>query len=131
MVSLLAALLVPLAVSSGSRAADTTTVATYRRSLAVGFAGTLVWLVCAGAGLAYAAISQNTLGLGNSVIFGAFLCAGFQTLVVNGAFVGKTPVSVLLGSLQPAIILAAVLLAGGTTYSGYAAIPSLFAVGTS
>ncbi len=123
-VSLLAALLVPFVVARTSKAVDSATVATFRRSLAATFAGTLLWLLCVGIGLAYAVGAHSGLALGNSLIFGAFLCGGFETLVISGAFIERAPISILLGSLQPAITAAAILLAGGARYSVLAILPS-------
>jgi putative membrane protein len=133
-VSLLAVLIIPFAIARASRAIDPTTIATFRRSLAATLAGTLLWLLCGGIGLVYAlATGGSSSGggggpaLGNSLIFGAFLCGGFETVVISGAFVEQTPASVVLGSLQPAMTLAAILLAAGVAYSGYAAIPGAVA----
>ena len=121
--SLLAALLVPLVIARTSKAVDSATVATFRRSLAGIFAGTLLWLVCAGVGLVYAFAAHSGLALGNSLIFGAFLCGGFETLVISGAFVERAPISVLLGSLQPLITAVAILLAGGIKFSALSVLP--------
>ncbi|MDV3244625.1 MAG: DUF2070 family protein [Nitrososphaerales archaeon] len=125
--SLLFAVSVPFAVSGISRLIDTTSIATYRRSLAVTFAGTLVWLTCTAVGLVYAFVSHTDKSVGNSLIFGAFLCGGFEILVINGAFIERVPASVCLGSLHPAATLGAILLAGGVGYSSYAALPAVVA----
>lgn len=127
MSSLLLALLVPAVISGTSRLIDPRTIATYRRSLATTFAGALIWLVSASIGLAYALLSRADRPIGSAFIFGAFLCGGFTTLVINGAFVERFPASVCLGSLYPAITLAAVLLGGGTGYSSYAVLPGAIA----
>ena len=126
-VSLLAILLVPFVIARASRAIDSATIANFRRSLAATFAGTLLWLVCCGVGLAYAHASGSGRALGDSIIFGAFLCGGFETLVVNGAFVEQTSASIMLGSLQPAMTAVGVLSWSGIGYSGYAAIPGVAA----
>ncbi|MDV3292924.1 MAG: DUF2070 family protein [Nitrososphaerales archaeon] len=125
--ALLLALLVPAVISGTSRLIDPKTIATYRRSLATTFAGALIWMVSTSIGLAYALLSHADRPLGNAFIFGAFLCGGFTTLVINGAFVDRFPASICLGSLYPAITLAAVLLAGGVGYSSYAALPGAVA----
>jgi putative membrane protein len=127
--SLLAALLVPLAISLASKSIDSTTIATFRRSLAATFVGTLLWLICVAIGFVYAHASGSTSSLGNSFVFGAFLCGGFETIVINGAFVEQTAASVLLGSLQPAITAASILMTGGLAFRGYAAIPGAVAFG--
>ena len=122
-VTVLAALLVPLVIARGSRALDHHTVATFRRSLAATLMGTLLWLLCCGVGLAWTSATGDPLVLGNSFVFGAFLCGGLEALVVGGAFLEQAPASVLLGSLQPAVTLVAFLIAGGIGYSAYAALP--------
>ena len=118
----MAVLLVPLVVAGVSRAIDSTTIATFKRSLAATFAGTLVWLICAGVGFAYALASGSGHALGNSFIFGAFVCGGSEVLIINGAFVEQTPASAALGSLQPIITVASALAVGGIGYSVYAAL---------
>lgn len=125
-VSLLAALLVPFIIAGAARAIDPATIATFRRSLAAAFAGNMLWLLCGGIGLVYA-FSGHGAALGNSLIFGAFLSGGFEMLVVSGAFVEQTPVSLLLGAMQPAITTAAILLLGSVSYSAYAVVPGVAA----
>ncbi len=125
-VSLVAALLVPFVIAGTARVIDQATIATFRRSLAATFAGTTLWLLCGGVGLAYA-LSGGGVAFGNSLIFGAFLCGGFETLVVGGAFVEQMPVSVLLGAMQPAMTAAAILLLSGVGYSAYAVVPGVVA----
>lgn len=126
-VSLLAVLLVPFVIVRASKAVDSRTIATYRRSLAVTLAGTMLWLLCAGVGLACELAFHNGIALGNSLIFGAFLCGGFETLVVSGAFIDSAPFSTLLGSLQSFITGTTILLMEAAKYSALAAIPGLVA----
>lgn len=126
-VSLLAALLVPFVISLASRAFDSHTVATFRRSLAATLAGVLLWLLCCGIGLAWALATGSGQALGNSLVFGAFLCGGFEALIIGGAFMEQASVSTLLGALQPAVVMAGFLLTGGIGYSGYAAVPGVVA----
>lgn len=121
--SVLAALLVPLVIVRTSGVIDPSTVSTFRRSLAVTFAGMLLWLFCAAVGLACSLATGDALALGNSLVFGAFLCGGFEALIISGTFIEQTPVPILLGALQPALTLGAILLEGTTGYSGLAAIP--------
>ena len=94
-----------LAISSGVRLLDRKSIVTFRRTLALLFAGGLLWLVIAVVGAAYAQYSGTSYPLTNAVLFGAFVCAGFEFLVVEGAFQRNVAFSAGLAALHPTATL--------------------------
>jgi len=123
--SLIFALFVPYVISNVAKLADSNSIATYRRSMAVVLAGELLWLVCAATGLTYSFLLHSKHSLGDAFVFGAFLSAGFEFLVVNGVFVDQLPTSLFLGALHPLTVTTAYLLPGGTGYNGEVVIPGI------
>lgn len=94
-------LLSTAAVSSAVRIADKRTIANFRRILAVVLAGDVLWLVCVVAGAVFAIVTGSQTALTNAVLFGALACAGFEFLIINGAFVESDPLSFVLALLHP------------------------------
>lgn len=90
-----------VAISSILQAVDFKTIATFRRSQAALLAGELLWLLIAAIGEAYSLLSGSQYPLTNALLFGAFVCAGFEFLVIQGAFVKKVPVSLGLAAIHP------------------------------
>ncbi len=80
---------------------DTRTIANFRRTNAVLLAGGVLWLICASCGVAYASLSGSATAVTNALVFGAFLCAGSEFLVINGTFTERTLVSVALAAVHP------------------------------
>ena len=90
------------AVSRASAMVHKDTIANFRRVLALLVAGLLLWLAIAAVGGAYALVSGSGTSLSNSLLFGAFVCAGFEFLVINGAFDRSAPRSLILAAVHPA-----------------------------
>jgi putative membrane protein len=94
-----------MAISSALRIVDKNTIATFRRAQALLLAADLLWLLIAAIGAAYALSSGSSNPLTNAILFGAFVCAGFEFLVIQGAFEKKTSLSLGLAALHPASTL--------------------------
>ncbi len=94
------------AVSSALLLADRKTIATFRRTNAVLLAGEILWLFCAACGIVYSLLGGSPYAVSNAMLFGAFLCAGLEFLVINGAFTGRTSLALGLSAIHPASTLA-------------------------
>lgn len=92
-------------ISKGVRAADKKTIATFRRVLALLFAGVVLWLLVVLIGGAYGLLIGSRSPATNALLFGAFLCAGIEFLVINGAFLRGEGPSLALAVLHPASTL--------------------------
>lgn len=108
--ALLIVVLSTAAISSALRIADPKTVANFRRTTAVVFAGELFWLLCVACGLLFTWLSRSPPALTNAYLFGAFACAGLEFLVINGVFTGNRVLAVVLAALYPAATLIVVRL---------------------
>ena len=93
------------AISSALRMVDKKTIATFRRAQALLLGGEILWLIVVAVGALYGSLSGSTYSLTNSFLFGAFICAGLEFLVINGAFAKSVPLSILLAALHPAATL--------------------------
>jgi putative membrane protein len=121
-------------IARTSKLSDQTSIASFRRSAAAVFAGEMVWFVCSGVGTVYSFFQASGHSAGNSVIFGGFVCAGFEFLVVNGAFIQRAATSAILSAVHPLVTALAFFAAGGISYDAWAvafgvvafAVPVLF-----
>jgi putative membrane protein len=89
------------AISRALGITDRKTIATFRRILALLMAGEILWLVIAVVGAAFTWTSGSAYPLTNALLFGAFVCAGFEFLVINGAFEKNAPLSFILAVIHP------------------------------
>jgi putative membrane protein len=89
------------AISSAMAVVDKSTIATFRRVLALLAASVILWLIIAAVGWVYALVSGSGTSLPNSLLFGAFVCAGFEFLVINGAFDRSAPRSLIFAAIHP------------------------------
>jgi putative membrane protein len=85
---------------------DKRTIANFRRALALLLGGEILWMILAVLGAAYGWASGSSPSYGNAVLFGAFACAGFEFLIINGAFEKNAPLSLALSAIHPASTLA-------------------------
>jgi putative membrane protein len=90
------------AISSAIKVRDSKTIATFRRALSVVLAGEILWVLCEVCGVIFSALSGSSYALTNAILFGAFACAGFEFLVINGAFTDSALLSAGLAVLFPA-----------------------------
>ena len=81
--------------------ADRSTIATFRRAEAILLGGDVLWLLIAAVGVAYAWTSSSSTSVTNTLLFGAFATAGFEFLIINGAFEKNAPLALCLALLQP------------------------------
>ncbi len=89
------------ALSSALRLSDKSTIATFRRLTAMLFGSQLLWLLFASLGGAFGWAVGSPQALSNGFLFGAFVCAGFEFLVLNGAFSRSVWLSAGLASVHP------------------------------
>ena len=99
------------AMSSALNIADRKTIANMRRVSALLLAGELLWLAFSAAGAAYAWAVGSPKPAGNALVYGAFICAGLEFLIINGAFTKNVGLSLGLSALHPAATLLVVGLA--------------------
>ncbi|MDG6898732.1 MAG: DUF2070 family protein, partial [Nitrososphaerota archaeon] len=94
-----------VAISSALRAGDKKTIANVRRVSALLLAGELLWLAFDAAGTAYAWAVKSPASANNALVYGAFVCAGLEFLVINGTFTRNAGLSLGLAALHPAATL--------------------------
>jgi putative membrane protein len=110
------ALLSSFIITRAAKLSDRTSIATFRRSAAAVFAGGIIWFTITAMGLVYSYFQPTSHAAGNSVIFGGFLGAGFEFVVVNGAFVERTTTSAVLSAIHPLATAGAFFASGGISY---------------
>lgn len=88
-------------------------VATLRRAVAVTVAGQAIWFILMLVGVLLTSARPGGRPLDNSVLFGGFVCAGFEFVIVYGAFMRSASASVGVSALFPALFLASILPANG------------------
>ena len=76
---------------------------------------TLIWIIPLTLGVAVSSVTGVHAGT-NEFIFGVFLVWGFESIVINGAFVRNTLMALVLAAIHPLSILMIVLSAGGYLY---------------
>ena len=94
-------------IATALRLFDKRTIANFRRTLALLLGGEILWIIIAAIGAAYALASGSEYSYTNALLFGAFICAGFEFLIVNGTFEKNAPFSLALSVVHPASTLAA------------------------
>ena len=99
--SLLILILSASAISSALLMTERRTIATFRRVLALLTAAELLWLLIGAVGAAFSWASNSPQPLTNAFLFGAFAVAGFEFLVVHGAFQKSASVSFILVLIHP------------------------------
>lgn len=112
------------AIASALRIADRNTIATVRRVSALLLAGELLWLIFAVLGAVYSQVARAPSALTNALIFGSFICAGLEFLVINGTFAKNVALSLMLAALHPASTL--LILRYGALGSGVDPLPVAF-----
>ena len=88
-------------ISTALRLFDRHTIANFRRSLALLFGGEILWIITAVVGATYTWASGSPYAYTNALLFGAFVCAGFEFLIINGAFEKNAPFSLVLSAVHP------------------------------
>ena len=97
------------------RSIDAKSIASTRRFFGLLFVSTLIWIITSALGVAVSSVSGLHAGA-NEFVFGAFLVWGFECIVINGAFVRNTLMSLVLGAIHPMSILILALSTGGYSY---------------
>jgi putative membrane protein len=80
---------------------DSSTIATFRRTIAVIMTGQLIWLILVGIADAYSFATRSNQPSANAFLFGAFITAGFEFLVIRGAFTQNLALSMTLAIVHP------------------------------
>ena len=80
---------------------DRKTIGTFRRVLALLMAAGLLWFLIALIGGVYSWASGSPYPLTDALLFGAFVSAGFEFLVIQGAFQKSSSVSFVLALIHP------------------------------
>jgi putative membrane protein len=87
-------------------------------------ASQLLWMLFVLIGAGYSLVTRSEQPLANSILFGAFVCAAFEFLVISGAFTGSSALSAILAVVHPTCTFAVLGLPS-------LAVPfSLLAIGT-
>jgi putative membrane protein len=93
---------------------DHKSIASTRRFFGLIFVSTLAWVVPLALGVAVSRLTGLDSGK-NEFVLMAFLVWGFESIVINGAFVRNTLASLLLAAVHPIPILLIVVSTGGYT----------------
>jgi putative membrane protein len=86
-----------------------------RRLFGLLFVSTLIWIIPLTLGVGVSSVTGLHAGT-NEFIFGAFLVWGFESIIINGAFVRNTLMALVLAAIHPLSILVIVLSTGGYVY---------------
>ena len=121
------AILSSFVIARVAKLADRTSITTFRRSMAAVFVGETIWFVCSLLGLVYSFLQSSGQSAANSVVFGGFLCAGFEFLVISGAFVERSSLSGVLAVFHPLATAAAFSVSGAMSSRTAAVIPGILA----
>jgi putative membrane protein len=108
------------------RVTDHKSIASARRLFGLLFVSTLIWIIPLTLGVAVSSFTRLHAGA-NEFIFGAFLVWGFESIVINGAFVRNTLMALVLAAIHPLSILVIAIFAGGYLYL-YPAVTGLLAL---
>ena len=82
------------------RVTDHKSIASARRLFGLLFVSTLIWIIPLTLGVAVSSFTRLHAGA-NEFIFGAFLVWGFESIVINGAFVRNTLMALVLAAIHP------------------------------
>ena len=126
-VNILVALAAGFVLTALIRIIDRRSIATARRLFGLFFVSTLIWIAPLIVGVAVSELTRLHAGT-NEFVFGAFLVWGFETIVINGAFIRNTLVSLVLAAIHPLSILLVTLAAAGGYTSAYPAATGLLAM---
>jgi hypothetical protein len=83
---------------------DHKSIASVRRLFGLLFVSTVIWIIPLALGVAVSSFTQLSSGT-NEFIFGAFLVWGFESVVINAAFLRNTLASLALASIHPLSVL--------------------------
>ncbi len=114
------------AVSSALLLADRRTLADFRRTSAVLLAGDVLWIIFVACGIVFARLAGLPDAFGNAFLFGAFLSAGLEFLVIDGVFTEHNWLAVTLAAIHPATTL--VILRFTELSLRFDALPTFFGV---
>ncbi len=99
------------AISSALLLVDRRTIADFRRTCAVLLAGDVLWIIFVACGIAFARLTGSPDALSNAFLFGAFMSAGFEFLVIDGVFTDRAWLAAPLAAIHPTASLVILRLA--------------------
>jgi putative membrane protein len=102
-------------------------IASVRRLFGLLFVSTLIWIIPLSLGVAVSSLTRLSPAGANEFVFGAFLVWGFESVVINAAFLKNTVASLALASIHPLSILLITLYALGSVYL-YPALTGILAL---
>jgi putative membrane protein len=102
-------------------------IASVRRLFGLLFVSTLIWIIPLSVGVAVSSLTRLSPAGTNEFVLGAFLVWGFESVVINAAFLKNTPASLALASIHPLSILLITLYALGSVYL-YPALTGILAL---
>lgn len=102
-------------------------IASVRRLFGLLFVSTLIWIIPLSVGVAVSSLTRLSPAGTNEFVFGAFLVWGFESVVINAAFLKNTAASLALAAIHPLSILLITLYALGSVYL-YPALTGILAL---
>ena len=90
-----------VAISSALLLADRRTIADFRRTSAALLAGEVLLVAFVVCGVAFARLTGSPNALNNAFLFGAFVFAGFEFLVIDGVFTQHSWLAVIVAAIYP------------------------------
>ncbi|MDA4128465.1 MAG: DUF2070 family protein [Thaumarchaeota archaeon] len=121
--SFISAFLLRLAAKS----VDSSSIASLRRVLAVVLAANTIWILSSAFGLGYSLAIGNPGTFVAGVSYGAFLASGFELIIMNGAFIRETAVSIASATIHPIIVMTGFFFLSGFNYTPQ---PKVLGLGT-
>ncbi len=115
-------LLSVIVISNALKLANPKTIGSTKRIIATMIAGEAVWLLLVTCGAIYALATSSPSALTDTVVFGAFVCAGLEFLIINGVFTSSAALSSALAAVFPIPMIAVVKLAKLTGSVGLGAV---------
>lgn len=112
------------AISSALGMIDKKSIASFRRVLAALIVAEALWLALAAIGSAYAWFVGSPRPITNAIVYGAFVSAGLEFLVINGAFSKSESVSLSLAAIHPASTL--IVIRFGEIAGGFDIVAAVF-----
>jgi putative membrane protein len=101
LLSSLVALASAFVIANILKLADKSTIATFRRTLAVILASEIIWVVLLSVADGYSLTIGSVQPTANTLLFGGLAAIGFEFLVVRGAFSHNSALSLGLGVVHP------------------------------
>jgi putative membrane protein len=113
-------------ISNALLLADRRSIADFRRICGVLLAGDVLWIIFVACGVVFAWLTGSAGAFSNVFLFGAFVSAGLEFLVIDGVFTERSWLAVTLAAIHPAVTL--VILRFAELSLGFDPLPIFFGV---